>query len=563
VAGDGSQATLAWKLLGLAEALGSTDDTVGGLRTLLHGLSETVKFDRGLAWVLDPVAAFPIEPPATFNLPLELLEAYVRACETALDPAFPAMRAADKVIARSTDLLDYDDWTQSTIYRTVYAPNDVHYALLCIAAEGPGILGQLSLFRSKASGDFQEADLAVIRHLYPHLVNHLRWYHRRRSDAERRREDRTSPTRPTPEDFTPRELEIARLVMAAADNETIARLLGITPNTVKMHLRNLYEKLGITRRHQLISLFLTTNPHFVTGSRPTDPSMTGSLPTGPLSDPRRVKRTQRTGRRHSVSRMPDRQPACSGSRREDPAALAASVKAEARRLGFDLVGVVRAEDMDRFAGIDVSYWEIRGPTVRPADIMPECRSVIVVGWRLWDPALDVAAFDPKRRRWRYPAYALMEARSEKLVTWLLRKGFRAEAGQAGLSLKNLAVLGGLGAYGKNSLVLNPEFGSNFRIGAVLTDASLKPDKAVAFDPCGDCSACLDACPMEALRPHEVDPEACLVSLTLRVRGGDIREVDPKTLERFRAVDIRSFEPRFGSQVHLMCRTCQDACPMNG
>ncbi len=265
----------------------------------------------------------------------------------------------------------------------------------------------------------------------------------------------------------------------------------------------------------------------------------------------------------------------SGSSAADPEArragdLTRELESEASRLELDLFGVVAPEDADRYAGIAVDYWEIRRPTVRPADIMPEVRSVVVVGFALWDPVLDVAAFDGRRGAWRYPAYALMAQRAEKLAAWLLRRGFKVRSATGRLPYKRLAVLAGLGRFGKNSLVLHPRLGSDFRLACLLTDAELRSTGTSpaengldpSWDPCGSCERCLEVCPMGALSPYTVDPEACLVALTLRERAGDIDEADPDVLRRFRALDVPLYEPRSSPNVHLMCRACQDVCPWN-
>ena len=49
--------------------------------------------------------------------------------------------------------------------------------------------------------------------------------------------------------LTPRELEIVRLVAEGLRNREIAERLTITEGTVKIHLHNIYEKLGVSGRH--------------------------------------------------------------------------------------------------------------------------------------------------------------------------------------------------------------------------------------------------------------------------------------------------------------------------
>lgn len=57
-------------------------------------------------------------------------------------------------------------------------------------------------------------------------------------------------------ELTPREAEVVRLVAVGRRNKEIARLLQISEGTVKMHLHNLYEKLGVSSRTELAILAL-------------------------------------------------------------------------------------------------------------------------------------------------------------------------------------------------------------------------------------------------------------------------------------------------------------------
>jgi epoxyqueuosine reductase len=82
-----------------------------------------------------------------------------------------------------------------------------------------------------------------------------------------------------------------------------------------------------------------------------------------------------------------------------------------------------------------------------------------------------------------------------------------------LSHKRIAQLAGLGWLGRNNLLVNPRFGSAIRLVTVLTDIPLNPGPPRRRD-CGECRACLEVCPVGAIkeRPEEFDHMACFEQL---------------------------------------------------
>lgn len=111
--------------------------------------------------------------------------------------------------------------------------------------------------------------------------------------------------------------------------------------------------------------------------------------------------------------------------------------------------------------------------------------------------------------------------------------------------KAWAAKSGLGWIGKNSNLLSKQVGSFFFIAELIVDLELKYDNAVT-DHCGSCTACLEACPTEAIvAPYVVDGSKCISYFTIELKDNLPNEMKGK------------FDDwAFG------CDVCQDVCPWN-
>ena len=105
---------------------------------------------------------------------------------------------------------------------------------------------------------------------------------------------------------------------------------------------------------------------------------------------------------------------------------------------------------------------------------------------------------------------------------------------------------GLGWVGKNGMLINKKQGSFFFLAEIILDLELAYDNPVA-DHCGTCTACVDACPTEAILPNKVvDGSKCISYFTIELKD----EILPKE------VNGKFNDWMFG------CDICQDVCPWN-
>jgi epoxyqueuosine reductase QueG len=113
-----------------------------------------------------------------------------------------------------------------------------------------------------------------------------------------------------------------------------------------------------------------------------------------------------------------------------------------------------------------------------------------------------------------------------------------------ISHKAIAAIAGLGWIGRSQLLVNPKLGPRLRLASILTDMPLQPGKPVR-NRCGECEACVKACPTHAIKPVGV------------MEAGWVREevFDPDACFQ-RLVKFRD-DPLYGASI---CGICVKVCP---
>jgi epoxyqueuosine reductase len=243
------------------------------------------------------------------------------------------------------------------------------------------------------------------------------------------------------------------------------------------------------------------------------------------------------------------------------------VKARARALGFDACGVAPAGDLPELGFF--AEWLSRGyagsmsylerSAARRADVrrvQPDARSVIVTA-TLYNTRrpYSTECVDPGRAQiaryaWGDDYHDVIAARLQCLIAWMRERSSapfeaRAYVDTGPLQERVYARHAGIGWIGKNTCIINPELGSWIFLAAVVCSLPLEPDEP-AFDQCGSCMLCLEACPTGALvSPGVLDSNRCISYLTIEHRG-DIPE---------------PLRPAIGQHVYG-CDICQEVCPWN-
>ncbi|MFA5423678.1 MAG: tRNA epoxyqueuosine(34) reductase QueG [Phycisphaerae bacterium] len=222
--------------------------------------------------------------------------------------------------------------------------------------------------------------------------------------------------------------------------------------------------------------------------------------------------------------------------------LANNIKAEALRLGFDLVGITSAEPIDANQRQRYNQWLKSGfagrmdymgrnmeKRLNPALLLDGAKSVIVVGLN-YKPASDENISEinePVGRIARYARYEDYHEFMKNLLYNLAEKisnetggvyRFKVCVDSVPLAERALALRAGLGFIGRNHMLINPKLGAEIFLGELITDLELEVDKP-AENGCTDCDRCIRACPTGALRADgQFDSRRCISYLTIEHKG---------------------------------------------
>ncbi len=161
----------------------------------------------------------------------------------------------ESLVYRESDLLNDEVRKQSPFYINYLKVYDlVHISGIVLASRGR-FHAAISLYKSEKHGDFLDKDVYILRQLLPHL--HARF--EADSDKIRKNEKSLSYLLKNQYKLTNREIEIMGCVYLGCSNAAIAEKTGIASSTAKKHVYNIFGKLEVQNRTQLVKFIINNN----------------------------------------------------------------------------------------------------------------------------------------------------------------------------------------------------------------------------------------------------------------------------------------------------------------
>ena len=239
------------------------------------------------------------------------------------------------------------------------------------------------------------------------------------------------------------------------------------------------------------------------------------------------------------------------------------IKTEALRLGFSSVGFAKAAFLEKEAPV-FEDWLQQGyhgkmqylenhfdKRLDPRLLVDDAKTVISFSYTYF-PKEKQRNDSYKIAKYAYGQdyHYVIKDKLKQLINFITTNigavSGRAFTDTAPILEKAWASQAGLGWQGRNSLLLQKKKGSFFSLAELIIDLELDYDTPFTANHCGNCTLCIDACPTEAILPHNlINASRCISYLTIELR----EEIPPE------------FKGKLPNRI-FGCDICQDVCPWN-
>lgn len=238
------------------------------------------------------------------------------------------------------------------------------------------------------------------------------------------------------------------------------------------------------------------------------------------------------------------------------------IKSESHKMGFAFCGISKAEKLEKEAA-QLEAWLQKGlhgkmhymenhfeKRVDPSLLVPGAKSVISLMYNYYSDKKQEDISSPKISMYAYGEdyHFVIKEKLQLLADSIFKEAgefsYRLFTDSAPVLEKSWAKKSGIGWQGKNTTLIHPKNGSYYFLAEIICDLELEYDSPIK-DYCGTCTACIDACPTDALQPYAIEAQKCISYLTIELRENIPEEFSGK-MDNW----------MFG------CDICQQVCPWN-
>ena len=243
--------------------------------------------------------------------------------------------------------------------------------------------------------------------------------------------------------------------------------------------------------------------------------------------------------------------------------LSQRIKMKADELGFQKVGITKVEfssenklNLDKWIskGFHASMQWIENRKEERTNIFnyfPDAVSLISVGMNYFSGNTQddlKSKFKFSNYAWGEDYHSLIKDRLQILLKWIKNTSEEIEGvacvDTSPIMEKSWAQKAGLGWQGKHTNLISRDYGSWLFLGEIILNIPLDYDKPFIEDLCGSCTACIDACPTNAITSYQLDSNKCISYRTIEHRG-----------------EFNENENNLDGWIYG-CDICQEVCPWN-
>lgn len=232
----------------------TTEDFTEMRRTFLGHAQLLIPSDFSASFIRDKTGAHNVTDPIGLNFPAGYLDGYR---DTEKDDFFKwTYSYSESRVYRGSDFLPAEVMECTSFYKQVYLPLDIYYFLGACLCHSGIFLGFAYFYRKKGGMDFTDREIFFMDVLKDHLAARFYREHTKHNHFGGEETPAVHELQSLAERYglTKRELEILGLWHAGMTNKEMCQILYISENTLKKHIVNMYKKMGINSRIELLKL---------------------------------------------------------------------------------------------------------------------------------------------------------------------------------------------------------------------------------------------------------------------------------------------------------------------